>query len=243
MDNSESSRYWLENVFPVKYQIPLTFAKDTIVSGPHGMGSGSGGTNADETLVHMALQYEAAQSKGVQLNPNSMCLGDDGILSYPGITAKDVTDSYTAHGLSMNVDKQEESKEECTYLRRWHHNKFRHRGVCVGVYSTCRALGRLCEQERFYDPKKWSKEMVALRQLSILENVKYHPLREEFVEFCINGDKFKLGLEIPGFFRDIVRIAESATDMIPDFLGYTKSQQRSTGIQDWWIVQYLKSKQ
>lgn len=242
LDNSESSREWLQDVFPIKYNIPLAIDMNTLVVGLHGMGSGSGGTNADETLVHTALQYEAAQRAGRVLNPNSMCLGDDGILSYPGITAKDVTDSYVRHGLSMNLSKQYESKDDCTYLRRWHHRRYRHRGICVGVYSTCRALGRLCEQERFYDPRKWSREMVALRQLSILENLKYHPLKEEFVEFCIRGDKYRLGLDIPGFYRDIVRIADEANEMIPDFLGYTRSQQQAGSIQDWWIVQYMKSK-
>lgn len=248
LTQSERSESWLENVFPIKYMIPLAYNMNEVRFGPHGMGSGSGGTNADETLAHRALQYEAALSQGKQLNPHSMCLGDDGLLSYPGINVDDVVRTYSSHGQEMNIDKQYASKQDCVYLRRWHHKDYRIDNVCVGVYSTYRALGRLAEQERYYDPEIWGPKMVALRQLSILENVKFHPLREKFVEYCMKGDKYRLGIDIPGFLADIAKLAKEATDYMPDFLGYTKSLQTegrdkfNTGIENWWIVQYLKSK-
>jgi len=244
MTRTPGSARWLTRVFPIKYQIPLLIQPDQLCIGYHGMGSGSGGTNADETLAHRALQHEVALRNGQKLNPNSQCLGDDGVLTYPGITVEDVVSSYTAHGLEMNADKQYASKQDCVYLRRWHHKDYRVNGVCAGVYSTYRALGRLCEQERYYDPEVWSKEMVALRQLSIIENVKYHPLRDQFAEFCMARDKYRLGLDIPGFLDNISQLAKSANELMPDFLGYTKSQQKdaSAGIQSWWIVNYLKSK-
>lgn len=237
-------QYWLQEVFPVKYYIPLMYDFGFLRVGRHGMGSGSGGTNYDETVVHRALQYEAALSRGQRLNPNSQCLGDDGVLTYPGITVEDVVQSYSRHGQEMNPDKQYVSKHDCVYLRRWHHTKYRKDGICVGVYSTARALGRLMYQERYYDPEAWSKEAVALRQLSIIENCKHHPLREEFVEFCMKRDKYRLGLDIPGFLDNIQGIARKHVELMPDFLGYTKSLQDGdgvSGIQNWWIVQYLKS--
>lgn len=243
LNTSEDSRYWLNQIFPIKYEIPLAYDYGAIRSGKHGMGSGSGGTNADETLAHRALQYEAAIAQNARLNPNSMCLGDDGVLSYPGVTAKDVMRSYTRHGLEMNPDKQYESKHDCVYLRRWHHQNYRVDGVCAGVYSTYRALGRLCMQERYYDPEVWSAKMVALRQLSIIENVKYHPLRAEFADFCMKRDKYRLGIDIPGFLSDIDDIAKKSIELMPDFLGYTKSMTKDqTGLSEWWIVKYLKSK-
>nr|UAW00667.1 MAG: RNA-dependent RNA polymerase [Porcine picobirnavirus] len=244
LSKTADSRYWLTEVFPVKYDIPLAYDYGKIRVGNHGMGSGSGGTNFDETLAHRALQYEAAIADGQHLNPNSQCLGDDGVLTYPGITAEAVMQSYTAHGQEMNKDKQYESTHDCTYLRRWHHDHYRVNDICVGVYSTYRALGRLCEQERYYDPEVWGPKMVALRQLSIIENCKYHPLREKFVEYCMKGDKYRLGLDIPGFLDDIEHIAQEAIDLMPDFLGYTKSLEKpdqAYGIANWWIVQYLKS--
>lgn len=245
LDSTSDSRRWLEEVFPIKYAIPLAYDFGKVRKGLHGMGSGSGGTNFDETLTHRALQYEAAQKRKQMLNPNSQCLGDDGILSYPGIAVEDVVQSYSAHGQEMNVDKQSASTQDCTYLRRWHHRNYRQDGVCVGVYSTYRALGRLCEQERYYDPEMWGPKMVALRQLSIIENCKYHPLREEFVDFCMKRDKYRLGLDIPGFMDGISKYAHEAIEVMPDFLGYSKSlgmPKKDAGITSWWVVNYLKSK-
>lgn len=247
LSNEKVSKDWLERVFPIKYCIPLIWEYTdwgiTSYVGWHGMASGSGGTNADETLTHMALQHEAAIIHGAKLNPHSMCLGDDGILTYPGITVNDVIESYESHGQECNKDKQYSSTQDCVYLRRWHHADYRHDNVCVGVYSTCRALGRLRYLERFMDPEYWSPEMVALRQLSILENCKWHPLREQFAQFCMERDKYRLGIDIPGFLSNITHIAMEAIDHIPDFLGYTKTLQGEgpSGISEWWIVDYLKS--
>lgn len=246
LTSSRPGTDWLEEVFPIKYHIPLVADEETVFGRDwrlHGMGSGSGGTNADETLAHASLQHEAALKAHQMLNPYSMCLGDDGILTYPGIHVDDVIESYTSHGLDMNSDKQYVSEHDCTYLRRWHHEEFRENGICVGVYSTARALGRLCMQERYYDPESWGAKMVALRELSILENCKHHPLKEEFVDFCMKRDKFRLGKLIPGFLENISLEANKAMELMPDFLGYTKSLQGNpaAGIDSWWIVKYLKS--
>lgn len=245
LTDSKEKDFWLKCVFPVKYMIPMMYNYGKIFTGRHGMASGSGGTNADETLAHRALQYEAAGLHDANLNPNSMCLGDDGVLCYDGITVEDVVDTYSSHGLEMNMGKQHVSRNDCIYLRRWHHQDYRISGVCAGVYSTFRALGRLRYTERWMNPDVWNEETVALRQLSIIENCNHHPLREEFAEFCMKRDKFRLGLDIPGFLDNIESIAKEYVDLIPGFLGYTKSLQAKTdtaGIASWWIVNYLKSK-
>jgi len=254
-----SNLAWIEDVFPIKYMIPLVYDFDewdadvgtqrtgykhvetTLVEcfrGRHGMGSGSGGTNADETLTHRAMQYEVAMAHNERLNPNSMCLGDDGILTYPGITVEDVVDSYSSHGQECNPEKQYASTQDCVFLRRWHHKDYRREGRCVGVYSTCRAIGRLRFLERFMDPEYWSPELVALRQLSIIENCKWHPLFHEFIEFCMKRDKYRLGLDLNGFFDNLTKLAIEATDHVQDFLGYTKTLQGEgpEGIANWEVV-------
>lgn len=244
LTSSEDTRIWLDQVYPIKYMIPLAYDWMKCRFGQHGMGSGSGGTNCDETLAHRALQYEVAQRHGAQLNPNSQCLGDDGILTYSGITVEDVVEAYTSHGLEMNQDKQYASTQDCTYLRRWHHKDYRVDGVCVGVYSTCRALGRLRYLERYQDPRWWGPKAVALRQLSIIENCKWHPMREEFAQYCMKRDKYRLGIDIPDFLANIRKEALEINDHMHDFLGYTKSLQTDDpvgGIENWWIVQYLRS--
>lgn len=241
----ESSRREHERIFNAKFEIPIICSEDMMISGPHGMGSGSGGTNFDECMAHKILQFEAAIRKGRTLNVNSMAYGDDGILTYPGMTAEDVIETYGRHGQEMNPQKQYVSKHDCVVLRRWHSTQYVIRNVMVGVYSTFRALGRLLAQERFYDPEIWSKEMVVLRALSILENCKWHPLFHTFVDFVISGDRYRLGLEIPGFFDTLSRRAKEAIDKMDDFLGFTKTIQNSRrdgGIMDWAVVQYLLTK-
>lgn len=235
---------WLRHIFPIKYNIPLMYNYGCLMRGRHGMGSGSGGTNADETLAHRALQHEAAQAVGAKLNPWSMCLGDDGVISYPGITVDDVVRSYTKHGLEMNTSKQYASTQDATFLRRWYSTTYVIDGICRGVYPSMRALGRLKYMERWMDPEIWSPKMVALRQLSILENCKWHPMKEQLVAFCMKRDKYRLGIDIPGFLENLDNEVKKATAYMPDFLGYTKTLQsegKPIGINSWWIVKYLKS--
>lgn len=90
----------------------------TIASGEHGMGSGSTGTNFDECMAHAALQHEAALECGTELNPHSMAYGDDGILTFPGITVDLVTKCYSRHGQEVNKSKQYVSNHDCIVLRR-----------------------------------------------------------------------------------------------------------------------------
>nr|AIY31290.1 putative RNA-dependent RNA polymerase [Dromedary picobirnavirus] len=241
---------WFDNIYPIKFNLPIICDSNIMYSGYHGMGSGSGGTNFDECMAHKALQFEAALTAGQELNPHSMAYGDDGILTYPGINVEHVIQTYERHGQEMNASKQYVSKHDCVVLRRWHGMNYRVNGTMVGVYSTFRALGRLLAQERFYDPDKWSKDMVILRSLSIIENCKWSPYFKEFVDFVITGDKYRLGLDLPGFFDNLEQKAKEATEEFTDFLGYTKNlqkdvnnkEQESTGINDWEVVKYLKSK-
>ena len=116
--------HWLEGTFSFKYYCPFIIQLDTIIFGHHGMASGSGGTNADESLAHKALQYEAAISNNAKLNEYSMAYGDDGVLSYPGITVDQVTSSYTKHGVKMNESKQMISATEAIVLRRWYSTSY-----------------------------------------------------------------------------------------------------------------------
>nr|QIJ70101.1 RNA-dependent RNA polymerase [Rabbit picobirnavirus 4] len=233
------------NIYRAKFEIPIICNESTMFVGPHGMGSGSGGTNFDECMAHKALQYEAAIRNKQQLNPHSMAYGDDGILTYPDISVDAVIDTYSRHGQEMNATKQHVSTHDCVFLRRWHGTEYVIKGRMVGVYSTFRALGRLLAQERYYDPDKWSGEMVTLRALSILENCKWSPLFHKFIDFVMTGDKYRLGLDLPGFFEHLELKAQYAIEEFQDFLGYTKNMQQEgrkfVGINDWDVVKYLRS--
>lgn len=237
---------WFSDIYPAKFNIPLICDEHLMYQGHHGMGSGSGGTNFDECMAHKALQFDACLQRGTILNENSMAYGDDGVLSAPNLGVEDVIRAYTSHGMEMNPEKQYVSKHDCVVLRRWHSVYYRINNIMVGVYSTFRALGRLLAQERFYDPEDWGPEQVTLRAWSILENCNHSPYFEEFVSFVIKGDKYRLGLDLPGFMDHVTSIAKKSIDQLPDFLGYTKSIQDkdpSKGITSWRIYQVLRRMQ
>lgn len=236
---------WLEEVFNIKYSIPILLDKDYGFSGKHGMGSGSGGTNFDECCAHSCLQWEAAIKAGQVLNPFSNAYGDDGYLTYPGIDIDHIIDVYTSHGQEMNVDKQHVSKHSAVYLRRYFHDAYRdNKGIMLGIYSTCRALGRIMYQERYY---RWEDEVdyaryVTLRAWSILENCNNHPLFDELVKYVIEGDRYRLGLDIPGFMEGFQSDFDKLQLLDPDVLGYTKTlQSETTSIKDWRIYKLLNS--
>ena len=245
--NDATWSWWKEQIYPAKFRIPIVCSEKLVGRGSReSMGSGSGGTNADESTSHRALQWEAAITANALLNEDSQCLGDDGMVSYPGITLQHVIDTYTSHGQEMNPDKQFVSTTECVYLRRWHSTDYRdEHGVMVGVYATCRALGKLLFQERFYDPEIWGPKAITLRAWSILENCASHPLFYDFVDFVLKGDRYHLGLDIPGFLdgnqaqEELSRIRTKDAD----FLGYVKETQGDTDLKHWRIYQYLSSMQ
>lgn len=117
----------------------------------------------------------------------------------------------------------------------------------LGIYSTFRALGRLLGQERYFNDEEVQddyKSLVILRAFSILENCNNHPLFHEFVDFVISGDKYRLGLAIPGFFESLGKKARKFMEITPDILGYTKMLQSDDfrGIENWQVVKYLKEK-
>lgn len=230
---------WLNDIFPLKYELPLILDGSRMLTGVHGMGSGSEGTNADETVLHSIFQYEAAVSNGSELNDNSMCLGDDGVITYPGINVDSLITSYTRHGVEMNAEKQWVSDHDTVFLKRWHSQDYLIKGIAHGVYSTSRALGKLMFMERWHE--EWDENMVLLRTLAILNNVKWHPLREQFASFCIKGDKYLLGLRKPSMFVAVKRLLEHGNDQIRDVLPYT---QTITGerepLEQWWIVKWLR---
>lgn len=239
------SEAWLEDIYDYKYEIPLICSSDLMYTGKHGMASGSTGTNFDECCAHTAMQHEVAIINGATLNPYSNAYGDDGYLSFKGIDVDKVISAYTSHGQEMNPDKQSVDKHSAVYLRRYFHDSYRDsRGIMLGVYSTFRALGRLLGQEHYYDPDIWSAKAVILRAYAIIENCKHHPAFHEFIDFCITGDRYRLGLAIPGFLDSLGSEVRKLKDEIPEFLGYTKTLMGddASGINNWEVVKYLKSK-
>jgi len=169
--------------------IPIV-CPDGVITGPHGIPSGSTFTNE----VGSIIQYSVYDSCGCVDMRTIQCQGDDGIVSTSNPDV--VFQQFEKYNLKINVDKSDVSKEYCTYLQFLYHPDYVGSDNLIGgVYSTYRALNRIIHLERFIDLSKEDidgKDYFAIRTISILENCKHHPLFKEFVHFVWTLDKYKL---------------------------------------------------
>jgi hypothetical protein len=227
----------------------LLLAIDKLISGDHGILSGSGNTNFDECVMAVAFKKLIAQELWVVIQGNQQ-LGDDGCFTFG--TTLDLTEKYIADvisraatklGLVSNPDKQRITSDNFVYLQRFFHKQLvTATGECRGAYPTVLALNSAMNPERFHDPLKWSKDMETLRWIMILENCKHHPLHQELIEYFIKGDKYRLGLDIPNFFpRGLNKAFESAKSIKGFVPTYTEASKRMT-ISEFDTVKYLRNR-
>jgi hypothetical protein len=216
-------------------RIPITCTRTFGYLGRHGLPSGSTFTNLLGSTVNADVQL----SSPVVIRPDLMqFMGDDSA----GLV-RDV-DTHIDHlercGLVLNSEKQYINDRAVMYLQRLHHARYRRRGVCVGVYPTMRALGSLLGMEKFH--RNWSKEMVSLRVLSVMENTKWHPLFHLFCKFIWEkGDPylqtFIHDLENPRTREGVVKQANT----IPGFQSAYNVASHYSGINDFATVQMMRS--
>lgn len=170
---------------------------DGVVSGNHGVPSGSTFTNEVDSIVQMLI--------GVQLpfiNLESMLVqGDDGVYIIPNGKEDLVFDHFARFGLSVNREKSYVSKDYVTFLQCLYHIDYIKQGIIGGIYPIYRALNRLCYQERWSDFEDFGisgKDYYSIRSLCILENCKWHPLFEKFVKLILSKDKYSLDFSSQG---------------------------------------------
>jgi len=234
-------------------EVPILIQIDKMIADPkgHGMPSGSGFTNFSETLVSLYLYYLVQKldpSYGIE---NCQCLGDDMVISFDReilsnreegfeTIAKYIGDTAKQYlGLKMSAEKQRVDSITTVYLQRFFDERIRDaEGVVVGCYPSILALNTAVNPERYHDPRKWSKEMEILRWLMILENCNKLPYFSELVKFFIKGDKYKLGLLIPGFFDSLTVIYEEGK-AIKGFVPSYNNDFNDRGIMDFYVVKYL----
>uniref|UniRef100_A0A2V0RAV0 RdRp n=1 Tax=viral metagenome TaxID=1070528 RepID=A0A2V0RAV0_9ZZZZ len=162
--------------------IPLVFSENEMFTGEHGVPSGSTFTNQCDSIVNYLAQRS---SPVVDSTTPIQVQGDDAVIIPTDIEKH--LEFMNNLGFEMNADKQLVSDTTVNYLQRLYHVKYRPDGVTRGVYPTMRALNSLLGQERYF--QDWSSEMVSLRVIAILENVKWHPAFEDFVKFVVEfGD-------------------------------------------------------
>jgi len=200
---SNSAFNYIKRLYQSKYHNDLDYIKDRFVSigivtpdgvmrGQHGVPSGSTFTNEVDSIV----QYLVALSSGCTFDGAFQIQGDDGLYCVKAEDVDKLVKAFEQAGLKVNVQKSFIDKNYCVYLQCFYSNEYRGKdGIIGGIYPTYRALNRLIYQERWSDFEDFGllgKDYYSIRAISILENVKHHPLFEDFVKYVVSLDKYSL---------------------------------------------------
>lgn len=167
---------------------------DGVLEGPHGIPSGSAYTNEVGSVVQYGISKDFRENLDF-----SQVQGDDG--AYASFFPEELKEHFRSYGLDVNDDKSYISSDFIVYLQNLYHIDYIKDGLISGIYPTYRALLRIVYQERFNDFSEddiSGKDYYAIRTLSILENVKHHPLFKELVEYVTKLDKFGLHVSDQG---------------------------------------------
>lgn len=178
------------------HKIPLIISADQMITGLHGVASGSNWTNFVETIFDDLFGYYVAdvtamnygwRISGLYGIGDDMCwIGDEFYKDFPEV----VSELGSLVGQDVNAEKVTAEPDAVKTLQRLFQRGYnRPDGLCRGVYSTIRALKSSIYPERFHKPSLWSSDMFCARQYMILENCVDHPLFEEFVKFVVKGQK------------------------------------------------------
>jgi hypothetical protein len=206
---------------------------DGILSGDHGVPSGSTFTNEVDSVVQYLISREFTYEdlEYIQIQ------GDDGI--YASADPERLLDHFRSYGLNVNDGKSFTSKEFCVFLQKYYSHNYINRGIIGGIYPTYRALGRLVYPERFVDFKEdlSGKDYFAIRSLSILENCKYHPLFRDLVQYVMSLDKYTLIPSDEGI-RGYVKLREMQDGKDVNFSSHSYGD--STSIKDFEAYKLVK---
>jgi hypothetical protein len=188
----EEYRSGLRDSLMHMHEIPLLVSPSQMVTGDHGVSSGSNWTNFVETIFDLILAKYAeiltsGQVKGLFAIGDDMAWTVDG--AFPNF--KRWLDKLgLAVGQLIKAEKTMLEPNKIKTLQRLFQRGYRRANdnELRGVYPTMRALNSLLYPERFHRPSSWSFDMFAVRVFTILENVVDHPLFDEFVKFVLSGN-------------------------------------------------------
>lgn len=221
-----------------------------LYTGFHGMPSGSGWTNLAESILSFGIILQTTKFLGFELSQDAIAqlLGDDGFLGLSTETVEAATvfsEVATDFGMVANQEKQGDSTENFNYLQRFFDRDISFdlegRDVMAGSYPGILALNTAIYPERIHDPRKWGPQMETLRWIMILENCNQHPAFHQLIEYFIKGDKYKLGILIPGFLKRGIVTAFSEAKAIKGFVPTYNQEKMDRGIQDYDVVKYLRA--
>lgn len=162
-----------------------------IISGPHGVPSGSTFTNEVDSIVQALISTSLPYIK----EGDFQIQGDDGVYLVPIGKEDELFSAFDSFGLTVNREKSYSSGNYAIYLQNLFHSDYIKSGIIGGIYPVYRALNRIMYQERWSDFEDFDmsgKDYYSIRTICILENCKHHPLFKEIVAFVKAHDKYSL---------------------------------------------------
>lgn len=223
------------------HQIPLLVGPDSMMTGEHGVASGSNWTNFIETVFdHVFSRYVYQETHTL----NSFCaIGDDMCwlsTKYDDTAAEKLEQLGHSVGQDLNAEKVTNDPDKVKFLQRLFQRGYnRQDGKVRAVYSTIRALKSSVYPERFHNRKSWNSDMFCARQYMILENCVDHPLFEQFVKYVVHGQ------------RDLIPFARKSaseldkitreTKLLPGFNPTYNQEKRDTSLANFESVQLARS--
>jgi hypothetical protein len=182
--------YW-ESISEIEYEFRNVgiVCPDGMVSGEHGIPSGSMFTNIIGSISHAV----AALSTGFIDIQLSQILGDDGVHLVRSEYVDTFLESFEELGMTVNKEKSLVSDNHSIFLQKLFHPDINVNGQIKGVYPINRGFNRLCNLERYVTFKLdglSGEDYFAIRDLSIIENSKYHPAFREYVLWWANKSKY-----------------------------------------------------
>lgn len=193
---------YIKYLFQNKYSLELDYINerftninmvtpDGILSGEHGVPSGSVFTNEIDSIV----QFLVSRNSNLISSGYFEIQGDDGVYSIQSNKVSNFLDNFKLFDLNVNDSKSVISKNYVLYLQNLYHIDYIKDGLIGGIYPIYRALNRLLYQERFSKFEEYSisgEDYFTIRAISILENCKFHPLFNDFVNIIIDHDRNNL---------------------------------------------------
>jgi len=235
------------------HEIGILIEPRKIVTGFHGMPSGSGWTNCYESIVSLGVIILTLHRLGYDTYRLDLfegiiqLLGDDAVLGFydPNPLANKVfCECAHVFGLEANPEKISESSENVKYLQRFFDKSMTYNygdlETVAGCYPGVLALNTSINPERQHEPSKWSGEMEIIRWIMILENMNQHPLFYYMIELFIRGDGDQLGLKIPGFIHNGLALREQKAKQIKGLVASYTQEKRDKGLEKYDTIHYLR---
>jgi hypothetical protein len=222
----------IDDIF-IKFNTIGLITPSGILSGPHGVPSGSTFTNEVDSIV----QYLCSKQYG--LEDQSMNIqGDDG--AYSVADPYTFFDHFKQFNLNIEESKSFVDSRDIIYLQNLHSPDYvNSEGLFAGIYPTYRALGRIIFPERYTKYNVDGMEGAdfnSIRAISILENCSQHPLFEDLVKYIYQLDKYKLHFTRKGL-KSYVR--HLALDQVPGETFMYKRGDYIHGLESFETVKIL----